>query len=284
MRRLVVASCVVAGFVVLAGAATLHAQPPGRRAGSPAAAPIPQTAREQSYSEELVERGAGLFSSQCGFCHGIDAAGGSGGPDLTRSAIVAGDFRGDAIIPVIRSGRPDAEVPMPPFPALPQGDLDAIVAFIHDQKTRAESLEGGRRAVSAADVQTGNVAAGRRFFAANCAQCHAADGDLAGIASRLNGVNLLRRMLYPGGGRGQSARATPRVTVTTADGARHTGLLEYRDEFVVALRDGTGRYRSFSATGVRIEIDDPLVRHVELLGEYTDEDMHDVVTYLHTLR
>ena len=28
----------------------------------------------------------------------------------------------------------------------------------------------------------------------------------------------------------------------------------------------------------------PLARHLELLGQYTDEDMHDVVTYLHTLR
>lgn len=280
MKRLVVASCIV----VLGAATTLQAQPPGRRAGSPAAAPVPETAREQSYPAELVEAGNGVFASQCGFCHGVDAAGGSGGPDLTRSELVAGDFRGDAIIPVIRTGRLDAQVPMPPFPALPQADLDAIVAFIHDQKTRAESLEGGRRAVNAEDVQSGDVAAGRRFFAANCAQCHAADGDLAGIAARLNGVNLLRRMLNPASGRGLSARATPRVTVTTADGARHTGLLEYRDEFVVALRDGTGRYRSFSTRGAAVTVDDPLARHGELLGEYTDKNMHDVVTFLHTLR
>jgi cytochrome c oxidase cbb3-type subunit 3 len=277
MKRLVAAG------VVVVSVAAAQAQPPGRRADSPAAAPIPETVREQTYAPELIEAGSTLFSSQCGFCHGVDAAGGSGGPDLTRSELVAGDFRGDEIVPVVRAGRLDAEVPMPAFPALAEDDLDAIVAFIHDQKTLAESLEGGRRAVSAEDVQSGDVAAGRRFFVANCSECHSADGDLDGIAARINGLNLLRRMLNPGSGRG-SARTTPRVRVTTADGERYTGLLEYRDEFVLAVIDGDGRYRSFSTTTIEFEIEDPLARHIELLGEYTDQDMHDVVTYLHTLR
>jgi cytochrome c oxidase cbb3-type subunit 3 len=275
---------IVAGFVaIFLATAVAKAQFPGRRADSPAAAPIPETATEQSFAPALVEAGSTLFGSQCGFCHGLDTAGGSGGPDLTRSELVAGDFRGDAIIPVVRAGRIDAEVPMPAFPALPQGDLDAIVAYIHDQKTQAESLEGGRRAVSAEDVQSGDVAAGRRYFEANCSACHSADGDLDGIASRLDGLNLLRRMLNPGSGRG-SVRATPRVNVTSRDGEQVTGLLEYRDEFVLALIDGNDRYRSFSTRAVEFEIEDPLARHIELLGEYTDEDMHDVVTYLHTLR
>jgi hypothetical protein len=90
-------------------------------------------------------------------------------------------------------------------------------------------------------------------------------------------------MLNPGSGRG-SVRATPRVNVTSRDGEQVTGLLEYRDEFVLALIDGNDRYRSFSTRAVEFEIEDPLARHIELLGEYTDEDMHDVVTYLHTLR
>jgi cytochrome c oxidase cbb3-type subunit 3 len=278
MKRLVVAG------VAIAAAATLQAQPPGRRAESPAATPIPETVREQSYPAPLIEAGSRLFGSQCGFCHGLDAGGGSGGPDLTRSELVAADFRGDAIVPMVRAGRLDVEVPMPAFPALPQGDLDAIVAFIHDQKTRAETVEGGRRAVSADDVRSGDAAAGRRFFEANCTGCHSADGDLDGIALRFDGLDLLRRMLNPGSGRGTSARATRRVTVTTPRGERFAGRLEYQDEFVVALSDAAGRYRSFSTRDVELEIDDPLARHIELLGEYTDQSMHDVVTFLHTLR
>ncbi|HMB72621.1 MAG TPA: c-type cytochrome [Gammaproteobacteria bacterium] len=260
------------------------AQPPGRRADSPAAAAIPETTREQSYADELIDAGGTVFSSQCGFCHGLDSAGGSGGPDLTRSELVAGDFRGDAIGPVIRAGRLDAEVPMPAFPDLASDDLEAIVAFIHDQKAQAESLEGGRRAVTAEDVQSGDVAAGRRYFEVNCAECHSADGDLAGIAARMDGLDLMRRMLNPGSGRGQSVRGTPRVDVTTDDGERHVGLLAYQDEFAIALTDADGRYRSFATRTVEFEIDDPLARHAELLEQYTDDDMHDVLTFLHTLR
>lgn len=260
------------------------AQPPGRRADSPAASPLPETVREQSYSAALIESGRAPFVSQCGFCHGLDAAGGAGGPDLTRSQLVARDFRGDQIVPVVRSGRLDAEVPMPAFPGLAESDLAGIVAFIHDQKSRAESAQGGRRSVSVDDVVSGNVEAGRRYFESNCAQCHSSDGDLADIASRFEGLALMRRMLNPRSGGPPSERSTPRVTVTTAGGDVIVGLLEYEDEFTIALIEANGRYRSFDTRDVDYQLVDPLEAHWALLERYTDADMHDVVTYLHTLR
>src|SRR4051794_9271542 len=64
---------------------------------SPASQPRPQTAKSQSYSVEQIQAGELRFRSQCGFCHGRDAAGGETGPDLTRSALVAEDLRGDKI-------------------------------------------------------------------------------------------------------------------------------------------------------------------------------------------
>jgi cytochrome c oxidase cbb3-type subunit III len=276
-KRAIAALAVVAGGVALA-------QPPGRRAESPAAAPIPETLAEQSYPAPLVEAGRALFGAQCGFCHGLDTRGGSGGPDLTRSAIVAADLRGDRIAPVVRAGRPDAEVPMPAFAGLTDRDIDGIVAFIHDQKAEAESAEGGRRSVSVEDLLSGNATAGRRFFESNCTQCHSADGDLAGIASRMEGLRLLQRMLNPRSGGPPSARSTPRVTVTTATGDVIVGLLDYEDEFTIALNDADGRYRSFETASVAYEVEDPLEAHWDLLDRYTDESMHDVITYLHTLR
>ena len=51
----------------------------------------------QTYSIEQIEAGELRFSSQCGFCHGRDAAGGETGPNLTRSKLVAADNRGDKI-------------------------------------------------------------------------------------------------------------------------------------------------------------------------------------------
>jgi len=259
------------------------AQPPGGRAASPAARPIPETLAPQSYAAELVEAGRATFATQCGFCHGRDATGGSGGSDLTRSELVAADVRGDRIGEVVRTGRVDAG--MPPFPALSGDELEGIVAYIHAQKTLAESAEGGRRAVDAADVQSGDVAAGRRYFEAECNGCHSADGDLAGIASRMQGLRLLQRMLYPGpGGFGRGGGAGPTATVTTADGETYAGTVEYQDEFTIALTDRAGRYRSFPTRAVDFEVSNPLDAHIELLGRYTDEDIHDVVTYLHTLR
>ena len=251
------------------------AAPQGRGQASPASQRPPQTSTPQQYPPEQIEAGRTRFVSQCGFCHGRDAGGGEGGPDLTRSALVAADVRGDRIAPVVRNGRQT----MPGF-ALSDSDMAAIVAFIHDQKTEAETAVGGRRTVDVSDLQTGNAAAGRTYFETACARCHSATGDLAGIASRLQGLPLLQRMLYPSGQR----RIPPAVTVTVAPGQVVTGTLAYRDEFTIALTDASGWYRSWPANQVRFTVADPLQAHVEQLGKYTDPDMHDVLAYLQTLR
>jgi cytochrome c oxidase cbb3-type subunit 3 len=260
--------------------APLEAQRGGQ--ASPAAQRPPQTTTPQQYPREQVEAGRVRFAAQCGFCHGRDAAGGEGGTDLTRSALVAGDVRGNRIIPLVRSGRTDKG--MPAF-TLSDADLAAIVAFIHDQKTQAESASGGRRVVEASDLQSGNAEAGRRYFEGACVKCHSASGDLSGIASRFQGLALLQRMLNPGAGRGGgSARAGPKVTVKTASGEAVSGTLTYRDEFTIAITDTSGWHRSWPTRLVTFTVDDPLQAHVEQLGKYTDADMHDVLAYLQTLK
>jgi cytochrome c oxidase cbb3-type subunit 3 len=254
----------------------LHAQ--GRGQASPASVPPPRSAAPQTYPADQIQAGQRVFTAQCGFCHGRDAMGGESGPDLTRAASVAEDVRGDRLGPLLRAGRVDKG--MPAF-TLSAADLAAIVAFIHDQKTKAESLTGGRRTVDIADLQTGDPEAGRKYFAGACAKCHSATGDLAGVAKRLQGLPLLQRMLYPAQGRGGS-RAT--VTVRLSSGEVITGRLAYRDEFTIALTDAGGSYRSWPASRVKFQIDDPLQAHVDQLAKYTDEDMHDVLAYLQTLR
>ena len=259
------------------GAGPAPAAGQGRGQNSPASQPPPQTVTPQQYPSEQIEAGRTRFGAQCGFCHGRDAGGGEGGPDLTRSALVAADVRGDRIIPVVRAGRQG----MPPF-TLPDADLAAIVAFIHDQKTQAEKAIGGRRSVEVADLQTGNAAAGKRYFDTACSRCHSPSGDLAGVASRVQGLDLLRRMLYPGAG--NTTRAVANATVTLPSGQSIEGKLAYRDEFTISLRDASGWYRSWPTSQVKFTIDDPLQAHVEQLGKYTDADMHDVLAYLQTLR
>jgi cytochrome c oxidase cbb3-type subunit III len=257
-------------------------QPPSQ--ASPAAQAPPKTAAPQTYPPEQIKAGAPLFAAQCGFCHGRDATGGQTGPDLTRSALVAEDVRGDKIGPVVRSGRP--EKGMPPF-NLSETDLAAVVAFIHDQKAKSDVQQGGRRAVDVSDLQTGDPQAGQAFFngAGGCAKCHAPAGDLADVGSRLKGLELLQRMLYPSGRRGDGAASTPvTAVVTLSSGEKVSGKLAYRDEFTIGVRDSDGWYRSWRTSDVKFTIDDPLEAHAALLPKYTDTDMHNVLAYLQTLQ
>lgn len=223
-----------------------------------------------------ADRGGSLFIQQCAFCHGRDAAGGEDGPDLTRSKLVATDNGGDKIAPVIREGRPEKGMPRFSFS---DSEMAALVAFIHDQKTKAEALNGKRRGVEVEDLQTGNVEAGKAYFngAGKCASCHSPTGDLAGVAKRFEGLKLEERMLYP---RGVKAR----VTVTLRSGESIKGELAYHDEFVIALRDGERRYRSWSTKNVKFSIDAPAEAHADLLAKYTDDDIHNLMAYLQSLR
>jgi cytochrome c oxidase cbb3-type subunit III len=235
----------------------------------------------QVYPMEQIQAGEQRFSSQCGFCHGRDAAGGETGPDLTRSKLVAEDTRGDKIGPVVRAGRPDHG--MPSF-NLSASDMIAIVAFIHDQKTKSEALGGGRRGVDAADLAIGDAEAGRRYFngAGGCFGCHSATGDLAGIAVRYQGLALLQRMLYPNGTRPAPAR--PQVALSLPSGQNVVGPLAAEDEFTIAILDPTGARRTYQKSAVKFKIDNPMSAHFDQLGKYTDDDMHNVYAYLDTLK
>lgn len=267
-----------------AGAQALAGQGRGRGQQSPASQKPPETVTPQSYPPELVQRGQTLFAANCGFCHGRDAMGGETGPDLTRSTLVAEDARGDKIIPLLHTGRVDKG--MPPS-TLPDSDLAAIVAFIHDTKTKADSNEGNRRNVDPSDLQTGNAQAGQQYFngAGGCAKCHSPTGDLAGLANRLQGLQLFQRMLYPGGrGRGGESRATPVATVRLPSGESITGKVAYKDEFNIAITDASGYYRSWPISKIKVTIDNPLDAHITQLGKYTNEDLHNVLAYLQTLK
>ncbi len=238
-----------------------------------AQAPKPAT---PAYPPALLQAGGSLFIQNCGFCHGRDAGGGEDGPDLTRSKLVAGDAGGDKIAPVIRDGRP--EHGMPKF-SLPESDINSLVAFIHDQKTRAESQKGGRRGVDPSDLQTGNAEAGKQYFngAGKCSSCHSPTGDLAGIAKRLEGLRLEERMLYPRG-------AKSKVTVTLPSGQTLAGELVYHDEFTIGMRDAERHYHSWPAGKIKFVIDAPADAHAELLSKYSDADIHNLMAYLQTLR
>lgn len=233
-------------------------------------------ASAENENAELIDAGRVRFAADCGFCHGRDTQGGSTGPDLTRSELVAEDVGGNLIGQVIREGRPDKGMPAV---AISAGNLAAITAYIHYQVEEVAANNGGRRSVQPEDLLVGDARAGRAYFEENCTSCHSAEGDLAGIGSRQQGLGLIMTMLYPG----RSAPA-PQVTVITADGQEFIGLEQYQDEFTIAITELNGRYRSFRTKDVNLVVNDPLQAHVDQLPLYTDEDMHDVYAFLESLK
>jgi cytochrome c oxidase cbb3-type subunit 3 len=218
-----------------------------------------------------VARGKRLFESNCAFCHGTDATGGNGGPDLLRSVLVNHDEKGELIVPVIREGR--VSKGMPKF-TLTGTQVSDLVAFLH-QRNRDARL---RFTYKIANVAVGDAAAGKVYFESHCASCHSGTGDLAAIVARYPADELQQRWLYPPTG-------SIDVTLTLASGQKYSGKVKHLDEFDVSLYDEQGTYRSFALTPeIHVAVTDPLEPHHKLLEQMTDTDMHNVTTYLETLK
>ena len=275
----------IAGVAAAAIASVLvTAQPPRRPAGFGIGRPGPLEGHG-SIDPEAVKRGKSQFVATCGFCHGANATGGESGPDLIRSVLVSHDKDGDAIGPVILNGRPDKG--MPKF-AMTKAQISDIAAFLHE---KAEE-KSNRGAYKILNVVTGNPTAGHAYFSSHCASCHSPTGDLAHVASKYDPVALQARFLYPRGGRrrgrGPSEPVVPvKVTVTTPSGESVSGTLEHIDDFNVSLRDSDGQFHSWlrdRTPGLKVEVHDPLAQHAELLDQYSDADMHNILAYLETLK
>ncbi len=281
MTRLVAAWCVALG-------AAIAQQSPGT---------FPAMQRPPA-DPQVVARGKTIFGANCVPCHGADARGGQlNGPNLLRSQLVLADRDGEQIGPVIQNGRPERG--MPAFP-LPADDIKAVVEFIHSL-TAASPGQGAppRPEAPPPDIVVGDATAGQAYFAARCAACHSAEGDLRGIATRIADAKALQNLWVSGGmtarGRGRGGRAggaeeVPgagvKATVTLKSGERVSGRLTYIDDFELKIAGDDGAIRSFARDGdvPRVEIVDPLQGHKELLSALTDADMCNVTAYLVTLK
>ena len=238
-----------------------------------------------------VERGQKLHVAQCGFCHGANARGGSGGPDLTRSALVQSDENGRQLAEFLAVGRPDKG--MPKFD-LPGPQVADIAAFLHS----SIYLNSNRRLYKILDIVVGDPKAGETFFngAGRCSTCHSPDRDLKAVGARYEPAALQGRLLLPRGRERTAGSATVplyadptglKVTVTPSPGEAVSGGLVRLTDFEVTLYDaGSGRMRSWLRNGdtPRVVVTDPLQAHVDLLTKWTDADMHNMTAYLVSLK
>jgi cytochrome c oxidase cbb3-type subunit 3 len=237
----------------------------------------------------VIERGRLTFMQNCVFCHGADARGGAeGGPDLTRSAVVAGDREGAELGGFLRVGRPDKK--MPPFD-LPPAQISDLAAYLHSLAVPAGRGRGGSISI---DI-VGNPAAGEAFFngAGGCTRCHSTTGDLKGIGTRLGAFALQARIVLPrsnnGGypGVGVSVLDPPRTAIVKeASGQVTTGTVLDISDFVVTLRDADGNRHTFLRNGdvPAVDVRDPLQGHIDLMPRLTDANIHDLAAYLLTIR
>lgn len=114
---------------------------------------------ELSKDPGAVKIGQRLFVNYCASCHGSDAGGGPGFPNLSDNDWLYGGSA-EAIETSILDGRSGA---MPAWAAVLQDQgVDEVVAYVQQLAGR--------------DVDATKAAAGQTHFATYCAACHGADG------------------------------------------------------------------------------------------------------------
>lgn len=185
MRRVLACTCLCA----VAWAASLAAQSaPVRRSYDEAfLGPILPDPVLQHAKETFV-----LFG--CAYCHGLNLVSRGEATDLMHSVLVGRDENGNRIGPLLRAGIPQTAKlsPMPQFSDLSDGQITAIVKWIHYARQ-----QGRFRELTTGPVQPGDGAAGKTQFENACRSCHDVNGNLAGVGRKYDAAALRAAMLDP---------------------------------------------------------------------------------------
>lgn len=304
-KRKILGFTFASAIIAATGAALAQTAPPARPTGPPSVPPRnpevspqpPQApaarVRPAAYPSRppadpaALARGKALYGVNCNFCHGSDARGGEGGPNLLRSQLVLNDKNGETLAPVVQNGRPEQGMPKFPFTL---AQISDIAAYIHDFKVGGYDIS---RMVPPS-ILVGDAKAGEAYFQKTCTSCHSVSGDLKGIGAKFTDAKLLQNTwIMPGGAGGFRPREGPSVnvppttaTITESSGEKVTGKLTRIDDFVVSivLPDGTTRSVRRDGDTPHVEIHDPLQPHKDLLPKYSDADIHNLTSYLVTLK
>jgi cytochrome c oxidase cbb3-type subunit 3 len=231
-----------------------------------------------------VVHGKALYGINCQACHGLDLRGGDmGGPNLLRSQVALSDQHGELITPIIQGSRMAQGMPNI---GLNNDDAGAVAAYIRSVIGTIGSQGKPPGEEKVLNVLVGDTSRGETYFAAHCASCHSATGDLKGFATTFPEPSQLQAHWIAGNGGTPKASSKPAVDVTLGPGQKISGELVHIDDFLVTVKLSDGTQRSFMRKGAvpTVVVHDPMQAHREMLPHYTDHDIHDVTAYLVTLK
>ncbi|MGH9716643.1 MAG: c-type cytochrome [Candidatus Acidiferrales bacterium] len=240
-----------------------------------------------------VAQGKTIFQQNCAVCHGQTLTGGRG-PDLIRSDLTRRDKNGDLIGPVVTQGR--VEKGMPAFSSFSPQQIADLVAYIHSEITIFDlhtRMPGGYpNDIPVSQLATGSAAAGKAFFygAGHCSECHSPTGDLAHFATRYPDPTTLEQLFIdPAGTLAFSPTyrkgVTITATVTLKNGKTMEGPLEQNGEFYVSIVGPNGWTHVWPRSEVKeVVVHNPVQAHIDMLPKWTNKKMHDMFTYLETLK
>jgi mono/diheme cytochrome c family protein len=232
--------------------------------------------------EAAAERGRKVWVAECINCHGTQARGNGEASNLIRSVVVLHDRYGNEIGAFLRQGHPMQSERS--SASLTDAEIQDVAHFIHQRLY--ETLRSSPT-FHTQDILTGDAKAGAAYFngEGKCATCHSPTGDLAGIGSKYDAPSLELRFISPRGGRPSPNRPKVTLTVTPPGSSAITGTPVVFDDFTVAIRDAQGAYHSWTRTpALQVVKNDPYAAHDQLLDQYTDKAMHDLLAYLVTLK
>jgi mono/diheme cytochrome c family protein len=216
-------------------------------------------------------RGATHFAQNCGACHGKDARGAMG-PSLVTSDLVLTDEHGQQLSAFLKKGRP--EKGMPAFATLSHQQMIDITEFLHLQVENVAN----RGSYKMLNILVGNALNGKAYVEARCMTCHTAE-TFAHIASKFRSPEQLQRnWIWP------ARYGTLTAKVKTPEGT-FSGWLKQISDFRITLVDRSGKTHTIDrGPGVDVQMSDRLAGHQEIIMTLSNDDMHDVTSYLETLK
>jgi cytochrome c oxidase cbb3-type subunit III len=276
--------------IALACAATALAQGGrGRGAAGASGGPPPVRligGRFKVYPQDAADRGLKSYNTTCGYCHGERAKGGNAGPDLITSDVSLHDEDGVGMAEYLKGAVHQKAVKLD----LAQSTVYDIAVYIHSRIIVAAINHGGD--VHEDEVlKAGDAKAGQAYFngAGGCTKCHSVNGNLKGVGAKYDPATLQDRIVMPRGGNGRGGAPDPNAitaTLTLPGGQTVKGLPIRVTDFDVTLRLDDGSTQTWARNnGIpRVDLNDPLAGHVEIMRTLKDGDMHNLTAYLATLK